>query len=310
MNSYTLSARFLKRFKDYALPITIVIGIIFYRYISLLAVGLPYMIMGMLFFSYLKVKSSDLVIRKMHLLLLLIQTILAVGGYYLMHLWVDESLAQGTMLCFLCPAASASAVIVGMLGGNIGFSVGYVIFCNTFVALIAPIFFSVISPGSHSFWHSVWEVLKGVIPLIIIPLIVAMGMKYRWPKAHASLSKYSQAAFWLWVFTLAVVIAKTVDYMSKEPASEIPNMIGLAVIGLFACILQYGIGKLLSKKYFNESITLGQCLGQKNSSLAIWMAQVYLIPLAGVAVAAYSIWQNVFNAIQLMLKSRKEKKIL
>ena len=49
-------------------------------------------------------------------------------------------------------------------------------------------------------------------------------------------------------------------------------------------------------------------LGQKNSALGIWMANIYLNPLASVSIALYSIWQNLFNSLQMYLHEKKEKK--
>ena len=55
-------------------------------------------------------------------------------------------------------------------------------------------------------------------------------------------------------------------------------------------------------------ITAGQAFGQKNTTLAIWMAQAYLVPVASMAPAAYIIWQNLFNSAQLMIAGRKAQK--
>ena len=57
-----------------------------------------------------------------------------------------------------------------------------------------------------------------------------------------------------------------------------------------------------------SQITAGQAFGQKNTTLAIWMAQAYLVPVASMAPAAYIIWQNLFNSIQLSLAGRKANK--
>ena len=82
----------------------------------------------------------------------------------------------------------------------------------------------------------------------------------------------------------------------------------LILVGLVACLVQFALGKWLSRRFLKESITLGQSLGQKNSSLAIWMAQVYLNPLSSVAMAAYSIWQNLLNSLQLMRESKRQSR--
>jgi BASS family bile acid:Na+ symporter len=57
-----------------------------------------------------------------------------------------------------------------------------------------------------------------------------------------------------------------------------------------------------------SQITAGQAFGQKNTTLAIWMAQAYLVPIASMAPAVYIIWQNLFNSIQLMMAGRRAEK--
>lgn len=300
-----IGKKVMVKLRNMALPIAISIGIIFYKPLSWLSPSIPFLIIAMLFFSFLKIRVEDLKLNRIHLLLGGIQLVLAIGSFYLLKPFVPESVSQGVMLCFLCPAASASPVVIGMLGGNIALAASYVLYNTVATAFIAPLFFSAIAPLAGSFWGSVWHILRGVMPLIVVPLIIALGMRYRWPKAHQKLMQYNVVSFWLWVVALAVIIAKVVDYMVKEPKSEIPTMVWLGVGGLIACLLQFTIGKWLSHKLLKESITLGQSLGQKNSSLAIWMAQAYLNPLAGVAVATYSVWQNIINATQLTLYNRK-----
>lgn len=304
-----INFRRLKRaLRNLALPLAILIGILLYQPLSWLSPLIPYFIIGMLFFSFLKIKPSDLRIQKAHIIIGVVQLVLAVGSYYLLSPFLPEVLSQGIMLCFLCPAASASPVVIGMLGGNIALAAGYVLYITVAIAFVAPLFFSVIAPLGGSFWLSVWHILRGVMPLILLPLLSTALLRRYLPQTHNRLIRYSVIAFWLWVISLSLIIAKVVHYMVQEPRSEIPTMILLAVGGLIACVVQFSVGKLLSKKLLGESITLGQSLGQKNTSLAIWMAQSYLNPLAGVALAAYSIWQNIINSLQLTLASKKEEK--
>ena len=106
----------------------------------------------------------------------------------------------------------------------------------------------------------------------------------------------------------------------------------LCVGSLITCLMQFGLGKwigycfpagtkgsdykdvLINPAAANYSmqkvsqITAGQAFGQKNTTLAIWMAQAYLVPIASMAPAAYIIWQNLFNSTQLMLAGRAAEK--
>ena len=92
---------------------------------------------------------------------------------------------------------------------------------------------------------------------------------------------------------------------------------------LIACLAQYFIGRGIGyrlpapskgKEYKDvvinpaavpttmagvSRITAGQAFGQKNTTLGIWMCQVFLNPLSAIGPAAYIIWQNVFNSAQL-----------
>lgn len=291
--------------RSLALPLAIAVGIIFYKPLSCLSGLIPYFLVGMLFFSFLKVRPSELRINKVHLILAGVQLLLAIVPYLFLAPWVPSSISQSVMLCFLCPVASASPVVIGMLGGNVSLAAGYVLYNTVAVGFIAPVFFSFIAPVGESFWLSVWHILGGVVPLILIPLIATFLIRRFSPQVHVKLLRYTQVAFWLWVVSLALIIAKVVHYMALEPQSEIPTMIWLALIGLLTCLLQFALGKWLSRKLLHESITLGQSLGQKNTSLAIWMSQAYLNPLVGVSIAAYSIWQNIINSTQLAIYSRK-----
>ena len=64
------------------------------------------------------------------------------------------------------------------------------------------------------------------------------------------------------------------------------------------------LGKTIGSVY-NDRISGGQALGQKNTILAIWMAHTYLNPLSSVAPGSYVLWQKYINSWQLWKKRRK-----
>ena len=74
-----------------------------------------------------------------------------------------------------------------------------------------------------------------------------------------------------------------------------------------SCINQLKQIGLHMAQYFSaydDRISAGQALGQKNTVLAIWMACTYLNPLSSVAPGSYVIWQNLFNSWQLWKKRK------
>jgi BASS family bile acid:Na+ symporter len=62
----------------------------------------------------------------------------------------------------------------------------------------------------------------------------------------------------------------------------------------------------MGAKYHNK-IASAQALGQKNTILAIWLAQTFFSPLVVVAPATYVVWQNLVNSFQLSLRNKKRE---
>lgn len=283
-------------------------GIFFWRQLNHLEFAVPYLIFGMLFMTFLKVKLHELRFSPYHLWLLVIQIALSLGSYYLL-LGTNPIWASGIMICFICPTATASAVIIGMLGGNIAFSTPYVLLSHMAVAFGTPVIFSAIGAahGGLEFWPTVWHIFSGVIPLVLFPLMAAQFLRLSLPRVHKRLTSIPQLAFYLWVVTLAIILSKPMKFIMMQPKERIYDEIMLGVMGLTACATQFTIGKLMGKKIHGEPITMGQVLGQKNTSLAIWMALTYLDPLSSIAPAGYVIWQNTLNSIQLWMAGQKSK---
>ena len=126
------------------------------------------------------------------------------------------------------------------------------------------------------------------------------------PKLHSTLLKYHGMAFYLWAVSLAIVTGQTVRSLANSTAA--PGIeLEIAFAGLFACVVQFFLGKNIGSIY-NDRISAGQALGQKNTVLAIWMAFTYLNPLSSVGPGSYVIWQNTINSYQLWKKRKKELK--
>ncbi|MDR0757716.1 MAG: transporter, partial [Tannerella sp.] len=91
----------------------------------------------------------------------------------------------------------------------------------------------------------------------------------------------------------------------KQAHSNLRTGLGLAGVSLILCCAQFWGGRRIGRRY-GDPVSSGQGLGQKNTILALWMAQTYLNPLISLAPATYIIWQNIINAYQLWRKNRKK----
>ncbi len=126
-----------QQMKSAMLPIAMIGGAVFYRWMGYLSFLSPYLIFMMLFITYCKLDPCDFRPGKGHLLLLVVQMALA-GAVYLLISPFDHTVAEGVFICVFMPTATAAPVITSMLGGSISFVATYSLLCNLVVALAGP----------------------------------------------------------------------------------------------------------------------------------------------------------------------------
>lgn len=293
--------RFLK---SRALPVAMIAGAVGYPLFMRLSFLTPYLIFTMLLLTFCKISPSQMRPRRMHIVLLSIQMLGSVAVYFAL-LPLGKVVAEGAMVCVICPTATAAAVITHKLGGNAATLTTYTLIGNIGTAVAVPLFFPAIEPHAQiSFGASFAMILGKVFPLLICPFIAAMLLRRFVPKAHAALQRLSAGAFYLWTVALAIVTAQTLSSI-LEDRSQPGIKIATATATLVICMLQFITGKTIGSRY-GERISAGQALGQKNTIFAIWMAHTYLDPLSAIGPGAYVLWQNIVNSWQLRRKAQRD----
>jgi BASS family bile acid:Na+ symporter len=292
----------LKKLKSYMMPLAMTTGIIFHNYVSVLAFLIPYLIFIMLLFTYTKLSLKNIQFTKMHFWLIVVQIVGSVGVYFILNP-INTILAQGVMICILAPTATAAPVIAGMLKGNIASLTAYSLISNFTVALFAPLFFSYIGYNELPFFDSVFEISKRVGFLLIIPFIAALLINKFLPKAGKYMQSKSGISFYLWSIALTVVTGRTVVFIIAQGKSQIIIELAIAIGALVICVFQFWLGRRIGRK-LDDTVAGGQGLGQKNTVLAIWMAQMYLNPLSSIGPGAYVLWQNSVNSWQIWRQRR------
>lgn len=314
----------LKFLKNWTLPVAMFVGVLVYfmfAKISFLAplkpavftsveILTPTLIFAQLLLTFCKIDPRDLKPAWWHLWLLAFQLVscLIIAGILLLGGMseVYREVFEGAMVCLICPTATAAAVITGKLGGNAASLTTYTLASNLLAAIVVPLLFPLVEPHEDmSFFAAFLRILSKVFPLLLCPFIVAMLLRWLLPAVHYWLAHFSNAAFYIWGVALAIVCGQTVRSIVNSDAPAYVQCL-VAVGALVACVLQFFLGKRIGARY-NERISGGQALGQKNTVLAIWMAYTYLNPLSSVAPGAYVLWQNIINSWQLWKMRRKEQ---
>lgn len=285
------------------LPLAMLSGAFFYEFFQMLAFLTPYLIFSMLFITYCKLSFRDLKFSSLHLWLLAIQIVGCLVVYYAL-VWFDPVVAEGCLICVLAPTATAAAVITGMLGGSVACLAAYTLISSLAVAVASPLIFTML--GEHAeltFWDSVFYICKQVMPLLVLPCVTALLLEKVLPAVHRQLKKLQILSFYLWALGLTIVTGKTVYFIVNQEGADVAEEWWMAVLALVICVVQFILGRFIGRHY-GDPVSGGQGLGQKNTILAIWMAQVYMNPLSSIAPASYVLWQNLINSWQLWKKER------
>ena len=266
----------------------------------------PWLIFAQLLLTFCKIDMRELKPKRWHLWLLMIQAfscLIAASVLLLIPMGeLNIGIWQGMMVCLICPTATAAAVITSKLGGNAATLTTYTLFSNILGAVMVPLVFPLVEPHDGlTFWDAFWKILGKVFPLLLSPILVAWILKQYVKKVHRWLMEHSGMAFYIWAVALALVMGQTARSLINSDASAWLVALG----GLFTCALQFALGKRIGSAY-NDRLSAGQALGQKNTVLAIWMASTYLHPLATIAPGSYVLWQNIVNSYQLWKKRKKE----
>lgn len=313
----------LRFFKDWMLPIAMVLGALAYfvarripvmaanseLVLDIISVVQPVLIFAMLFISFCKVNPNELRLRRWHGWLLLIQ----VCCFALLSLLLicipslpGSVVVEGAMICLICPTATAALVVTNKLGGDTAGVTTYTTLINLVVAIVVPALVPLVHPNpNQTFLSSFFLIMGQVFPMLICPLFAAMLVRWLFPKFHKIILTCKDLAFYIWSVSLSIAIAVTVHNMANSEESFVYE-IGLGVVSLLSCIFQFAVGHQLGKRY-GCPISAGQSLGQKNTILIIWMGYTFFTPVSSVAGGFYSVWHNVYNSWQLYQKRKADE---
>lgn len=300
-----LPEKLYRNVKTVAMPLAMICGALLCRPITALeqtshGMITPTLIFLMLFITFCRVKPSQMKLSMLHFWMLLFQIVVSIG-IYLVLLPFDPIVAQGAMICVLAPIAMAAVVIGGMLGANVATMATYSLLCNMVIALLAPVLLTFTGNGVCSFA----QILGRVAPLLIMPFAVAQCCRFLIPNCARWIADHSQISFYLWLLSLFVIIGRTTAFIIDLHDATFTTEITLALVALIICLVQFKVGRVLGRRY-GDPVAGGQSLGQKNTVLAIWMAQSFLNPISSIAPTTYIIWQNIVNSYQIWKKERVE----
>ena len=316
---------FIRFLKDWTLPVAIAVGTICYLtfyYVSALDelgdilrpvfdVIFPLFVFLTLFVTFCKVDFHDMHPHRWHVGILVAQLLLVALNIGII-LWAKSTLTEvratsmatmfaspllweAMLTCIIGPAASAAPVVVGKLGGNISTMTTYVLISSLVSAFLIPLVFPMLEQTVHvSFIDAFLIILEKVSIVLLLPLVLGWIMQHYVKGPCAWIAAQPNLSFYFWGISLSITTGITVKNIMNSNAS----------LTLLLCFVQFGIGRLVGRR-LGEEVNAGQALFQKNTALSIWVAYMYLNPVASIGAGCYVLWQNIINSLELWQNRRK-----
>ena len=322
--------RFLK---DWTLPVSITVGTLcyltFYYVPQLDELGtqlapvfdviFPLFVFLTLLVTFCKVDFHQMRPHRWHTGILIAQLLLIAINIAVI-LWAKQSdsslflegpgevalLWEAVLTCIIGPAASAAPVVTGKLGGNISTMTTYVLISSLASALLIPLVFPMLEQTVHvAFFDAFLIILQKVSIVLLLPLVLGWFIQHFAKRLCQWVVSKPNLSFYCWAISLSITTGITVKNIVHSEAT-LSLLLAIAAATFVLCWLQFGIGRVIGR-HLGEEVNAGQALFQKNTALSIWVAYMYLHPVASIGAGCYVLWQNIINSIELWQYRKIEK---
>ena len=193
---------------------------------------------------------------------------------------------------------------VQLLGGSVEFMLTALLLLNGIICALLPFILpAVVGQGGFEIYLNV---AQNISLVMLLPLVLALAARRFYPRAIAWPRKLKDVTFGIWVVILVLIAANaSYDISSRDGISErVLEQIG--AVSLLVCGINFGLGHLLGGR--TRAAECSQALGQKNTTLSIYLALTYASPIAALGPTFYVLWHNLWNAWQLYRASERKRR--
>ncbi len=264
-----------------------------------------WMLIGMLFVTFLGIRFKRMKPERTHWLLVGANLLVALAAWGACRLLFGEGyLAEAAFFVGIMPTATAAPVVMGLLGGSVEVMLTALLLLNGVICALLPFILpAVVGKGGFEIYLNV---AQNISLVMLLPLALALAARRFYPRAIAWPRKLKDVTFGIWVVILVLIAANaSYDISSRDGISDrVLEQIG--VIALLVCVINFGLGHLLGGRA--RAAEGSQALGQKNTTLSIYLALTYSSPIAALGPTFYVLWHNLWNAWQLYRASERKRK--
>jgi BASS family bile acid:Na+ symporter len=252
---------------------------------------IQYLLMVMLFFSFLDIEFKPQTFQKSVLWILLANVVVAFLSYAALASF-DLTFALTAFMTAIAPTAIAAPVIMSFLQGEIEYVVAAVLVTNVSSAVIVPLALPFLIGTEVQI--SIWGVLQPVLIVMFVPLVMARLVSHLPSNAQGFLRQGKRFSFLIWLLNLFFICANASNFLRNDEPNSVSTLLVIALISLVLCIVNFGVGALLGgRRNWQEA---SQSLGQKNLSFVIWIALTFINPLVAMGPTFYILYHHLYNS--------------
>lgn len=268
--------------------------------------SMPYLVGAMLTITLVGMDVSELRPQVRHGVILVANLLMGLLPWAIIRSLGYEEYAEAAFFAGLVGEAASAPVIVSMLGGKSEFAaVGLALnsACSSIsIPLLVPFIIVPYGGGEISRLEVFEAVMEHVAAMLLVPCVLALLLRRIHPASKGWAKKLSPVSLGLWLFCMAMVSAMGVTRVSEAQASW-GEIAPYAAVVLVMCIIGFALGRWIGGKEY--ALECGQCLGQKNATVGIYLALCYAAPLVFLGPTLYLLFQHVYNTFQMVRYNRR-----
>ena len=300
----------MRNLRSILMPIAIVAGILLPQ-AGALSPALPFLIGIMMFLTFVtKIPpQTHGYTFKIEIRAFVVSLVLIVALWGIVKLFsLPREVLLGGAIIALCPPANAAPAMAKMLGGSASLALKIFLSGNLIACFSIPIVFGYLTGVEASLYEVALKIFNTIQPIISIPLAFALGMRAFYPELADRAARYQKYTMVVWTVSVFLILAKAsmdiraMGFAELWESGKLPMM---AAVSLVLCILQFALGWYCERG--RRPIEGSQSMGQKNTTLVIWIASLYAGPVVALAPTCYVVWQNlVLSYMTAKIKPQKE----
>ena len=286
----------MKNLRAILMPVAILVGILFPQ-AHVLSPLMPFLIGIMMFLTFVtkippqthgytfKIEARAFVVS-----LILIALLWAIVTFF----GLPREVLLGGAIIALCPPANAAPAMAKMLGGSATLALKIFLSGNLIACFSIPLIFGYLTGAEASLSEIALKIFNSIQPIISIPLAFALGLRAFYPELADKASKFQKYTMVVWTFSVFVILSKASFDIREMGFSDLWNsgkLPWMAGISLALCILLFWLGWFCERN--RRPIEGSQSMGQKNTTLVIWISTLYAGPVVALAPTCYVVWQNL-----------------